>query len=1544
MGTLPGRKQTSDPRTGVMHVVKAGEGVPAYSYFIEWDDIVIAMKEDHPIIIPIVANVVDLPTTAKVGKQYYVRGEKAIYVYDIDSQWYPTGGSATSWEVLNVSSGVSPAQPYKYYKVDASANPVVFELPDPVAGCNDEFDFELTVNTHKVTITTVGGVTGAIQGYDSIIIPNIGGRLKLKCNSINGYEIILDTRVMDTVIPIIANRDFSSDGFEHMSIYEVSPNPSGSNVLLTLPPPSTFDQNKSIRANFKLTSEGSITIVRSDGGFIGSLVQQDISTVDSGITISEAEGKYSIIQDSRPKLQQLSLIIPYFRLTDLSDLGGIYYALAPSKDDARYGAENLVLTPVLLDATVATPANYVSYVTDLGYELGDLVASTATFYVTTRKVAVGTTSTDRNVKAYYALYKRTSGGTETLIAQTSQFIVTQDIFQQFPINLVTPDISFAATDRLVMKVFVGKTATGGIDPQLETKIEGPDGAYFGFNIPSTSVKHNNLAERDASNAHPAQSISYKTTNVENELNNRPHFQTRFSTTITEADPGTGYVRGNNATQANITELYISSTEYNNGSLQAFLNALSTDSVIGLKALGNRSKWANYKIGSILVDNTGWWKIEVSVEAKGTDFADEDVVGVYLLSKEIKVITDEQPTTSLKFDKPYWPDETRQITMSGDLNLTLDTGVVNIVGNSNFFDVIADGVGAINLTSGFKANGIFPTNLDGLVLDAGTYLFCCVYSPNGIVVNVPALGGTSGGGTAPNLVSATILDTNLNEVLLEFDIAVNITDGSGFSLSGTTDSSFASVSGSGTTTITGTLTNAATELETILLSYNSALGNVVSTSDSTPLESFSNQSVVVGDTTAPLLLTASIGDVADNVIRLTYDEALNESFVPQLTDYVIDYDTISQTVTNVSVTNNIVDITVSASATSDTVVVLDYTQSSGNEIQDQSANKAVNLTGQSVTNLLDFGIALHIMDEANMTVDGSDFVSEVTDLSSNGNNLVQALDGTSSFPPSNLPSIIRSYVNGKDVLTFTDAGLGIENKELHSNRYGMTCIISYRTTNSSDCTLLSNYCDIAGNVSNFERTNLGGAWMIGISGQCNAYPYKGTGRPVSAVSPTFLANQWSIAVLRYTPAKEWSVWINNVKSTASDIPYGINTVGSNLPTWLGFSRSGINFYLEGQIRKAQVFERALGNDELSALIESYATDVNISVDTSSIVETTPVIQSAIVGRSGDNKIRIHYDNLINYKDAIPASSFSLSGTTATISSIEVGASHIDLLLNQNILSTDTVLLSYTPDTISVSSPNGQNQAASFSNYAVSNYVLDESTASLLIDARRSDSYTLNATDDYIVDNINEITNNTSITAADYTPASTSSTHRMFLKDVFDGSDLFLNSQCRGNMPIPYNITNGFTIYAVVNPNTSGNVIAQWNQFQTDSYKWRLSTTLFQVRDTTPLGAGVVFTTPAPTTDTVCIIAGRWTPGTEIAGWMNGEEAIQTSNIAIGADMAINDTMMSLNRDDWAAAGGATAGIHYIIGFPTAQSQAEVKATIDLLAARYNVPNVDTSGIV
>ena len=101
---------------------------------------------------------------------------------------------------------------------------------------------------------------------------------------------------------------------------------------------------------------------------------------------------------------------------------------------------------------------------------------------------------------------------------------------------------------------------------------------------------------------------------------------------------------------------------------------------------------------------------------------------------------------------------------------------------------------------------------------------------------------------------------------------------------------------------------------------------------------------VPDTTPPILQSIET-DVGGTRVVLTYNETLNTSSVPDVSDFTLSP---TKTVSNVSVVVTTVVLTVSEAFLSDDEITLDYTAGT-NPIEDAAGNDAVDLSSQTVTN-------------------------------------------------------------------------------------------------------------------------------------------------------------------------------------------------------------------------------------------------------------------------------------------------------------------------------------------------------------------------------------------------------------------------------------------------------------------------------------------------------------------------------------------------------------------------------------------------------------------
>lgn len=103
----------------------------------------------------------------------------------------------------------------------------------------------------------------------------------------------------------------------------------------------------------------------------------------------------------------------------------------------------------------------------------------------------------------------------------------------------------------------------------------------------------------------------------------------FSTTTSDADPGVGHLRFNNATPASVTEIYVDDQSY---SSDADLGAM-WDAVTGARVLITQADDpAKYLLAEVTADTdgTGYWKLTVTIDDSGTLPDDGALLNVIVL--------------------------------------------------------------------------------------------------------------------------------------------------------------------------------------------------------------------------------------------------------------------------------------------------------------------------------------------------------------------------------------------------------------------------------------------------------------------------------------------------------------------------------------------------------------------------------------------------------------------------------------------------------------------------------------------------------------------------------------------------------------------------------------------------------------------------------------------------------------------------------------------------------------------------------------------------
>ena len=379
---------------------------------------------------------------------------------------------------LNVYSDVSPALPYKSYLIDASSGIITISLPDVVTDNVDSFYIQLQTDGNHAKITTVGG-TQLICGVVEVEIATTNTGILLKANGVDGYDIIDDGREYYRTIDIITSTDLSN-GYESKGVYNCNP-PGTSEITITIP--DACSEHIGMYAKFILNSNstGSVKIVTQSGEFIGSTTEPTIVTPSKGFEVLDNGTEYQIIQDSRPSVQQSSLTL--YGLTESSTIP-TYNRASTTTTDPDYSA-----TPTDFNTGSITGTQLIGvFASDEGVIQGVIPETNIVSLSNWRKV-----SGSASAFAYADVYQRTTGGTETLIATTSNTpIITSASYTQFSVSALLPEQSFLPTDRVVIKVYM-TVSGGGSAPTYELQLEGSNPARLSINVPSSTISHDSIS-------------------------------------------------------------------------------------------------------------------------------------------------------------------------------------------------------------------------------------------------------------------------------------------------------------------------------------------------------------------------------------------------------------------------------------------------------------------------------------------------------------------------------------------------------------------------------------------------------------------------------------------------------------------------------------------------------------------------------------------------------------------------------------------------------------------------------------------------------------------------------------------------------------------------------------------------------------------------------------------------------------------------------------------------------------------------------------------
>ena len=225
------------------------------------------------------------------------------------------------------------------------------------------------------------------------------------------------------------------------------------------------------------------------------------------------------------------------------------------------------------------------------------------------------------------------------------------------------------------------------------------------------------------------------------------------------------------------------------------------------------------------------------------------------------------------------------------------------------------------------------------------LTSAAYPPAGTVAVDPATAPPQLAATDGAVVNGATLVLTYNEALDEGSTPA--TGAYTVMVAGTTRAvSTVMVSG---TTVTLTLASAVTTSQTVTVSYTPGT-NPVQDTGGADAAALTNHAVTnnTGDTTAPALATTNPAVVNGATLVLTYDEALDPDSTPATSAYTVMVAGTARAVSTVMVSGRTVTLTLASAVTHGQAMTVSYVPGT-NPVQDTVGNDAAALTDQAVTN-------------------------------------------------------------------------------------------------------------------------------------------------------------------------------------------------------------------------------------------------------------------------------------------------------------------------------------------------------------------------------------------------------------------------------------------------------------------------------------------------------------------------------------------------------------------------------------------------------------------
>jgi hypothetical protein len=283
---------------------------------------------------------------------------------------------------------------------------------------------------------------------------------------------------------------------------------SGDHTYLTIDSDTVSPTLEIVKVTAVNTGTGEVTVTRAQDGTTASsfssgakvelrltaILLNDLSygadetsydNTASGLVASNVQSAIDELQDKKLNVADLAANVVFYPTSANSDIA-TYFKLVTSTDDTDYDDP-------AVDISTGVISGSDQFIAALASEAGILVGATGV-------ISISTVGNVRRVSGfgqadfYFEVYKRDSGGTETLMGTSNSTPEAgENTYEQFFAECLITSTTFAETDRIVFKYYGNRT--GGIgDSEFEFQFGGTAPVRSNLPVPVNVVSHANDAE------------------------------------------------------------------------------------------------------------------------------------------------------------------------------------------------------------------------------------------------------------------------------------------------------------------------------------------------------------------------------------------------------------------------------------------------------------------------------------------------------------------------------------------------------------------------------------------------------------------------------------------------------------------------------------------------------------------------------------------------------------------------------------------------------------------------------------------------------------------------------------------------------------------------------------------------------------------------------------------------------------------------------------------------------------------------------------------